>query len=1236
MNHTAALDPLRLPLHDIRLIEASAGTGKTWTIAALYLRLVLGHTESGVPLLPPQILVVTFTKAATAELRERIRARLGQAAEAFRGQVTDDDYLAGLIADYPDPEARARAARQLELAAQWMDEAAVHTIHGWCQRMLGQHAFDSGHAFVQNTVDDESELLAEAVRDYWRQHFFVLDRDNAGQVSALWKAPPALQKNLFPLLRQPAENLRMDGHPLPLIHDLAVAMDTLLAPLRAAEQHARALWQPEVEAIETLLSKAVQQGALHAGKVQPQNLPARLDAMRLWAQGNAIDDDIVRRFAQSALIAATNKNKATPQHPAFAAIDTLLDARHATPELKPLILAHAVPWVAARLQASKQRLAQLGYDDMLKRLDDALHGVSGERLAQTIASQYPVALIDEFQDTDPLQWRIFQRIYGQRPGTGLLLIGDPKQAIYGFRGADIHTYLQARTSAGQPTWTLATNYRSTAAMVGAVNRVFEGAEQHPQGAFGFGKGAQGLPFLPVQAQGRTQRLLLHGQPLPALQLAHAADLAPMSQGAYQACMAEHAAATLVQWLDAARQGNCGFVDDGLATHASDAALTPLAPGDIAILVRSGKEAGAMRAALQARGLASVYLSDRDSVYASAEARDLLLWLHACAEPGSDHAMRAALASPTLAQGYAELDRLNQDERYWEQCGERFRQLHDSWLRHGVLAMLHDLLHLFDLPAQLLARADGERALTNLLHLAELLQQAAATLDGEHALIRHLASQISQADNHQADTADEKIVRLESEAALIKVVTIHKSKGLEYPLVMLPFACAARETRRGDSFVWHEGNQAAMDLQPSDDAWQQAERERLQEDLRLLYVALTRARHACWLGIANLKSGNAKASVLHRSAFGYVLAGGEPIEPETLPARLDQLAGHPDIQLIELPASAATQPCETVATPEPLQHARDYHGQPPEPWWIASYSALKVAEGDTAERPAAPETAQQNVLIETRAEPVEVVAPVHATQKPAAQEPADTAGIHQFPRGAEPGTFLHDLLEWAADESFALSATSPPALGHLIARRCQRRGWQAWIKPLTAWLPTFLTTPLALPDGGQLTLAGVHNYRAEMEFWFEANRVGTLALDRLVTAHTLQARPRPALQPDRLNGMLKGFIDLVIEHDGRYYIVDYKSNWLGPDNAAYTADAMRDSVLHSRYDLQYAIYTLALHRQLRARLPDYDYAQHVGGVLYLYLRGVDGTGHGVHGERLPFALIDAMDRLFAEGETPDAG
>ncbi|MGC1550212.1 MAG: exodeoxyribonuclease V subunit beta, partial [Rhodanobacter sp.] len=1102
---------------------------------------------------------------------------------------------------------------------------------GWCQRMLGQHAFDSGQAPAQNGMSDEDELLAEAVRDYWRRYFFPLDRDDAGLITALWKTPRALQKAVKPLLRQPLDNLRLSGQTLPAIDDITAMLRQHASPLRQAEADARRYWSDAVDAIEAMLSEAMQAGAFKANMMKPEKFGDDLQALRLWAAGGVIDDAVLARYTQEKLRSATKNKFTTPEHASFDAIGRLLDTQSSAPSLQPLILAHAIPWIAQRRDNARLQRAQLGYDDMLIRLDAALHGANGEQLARTIATQYPVALIDEFQDTDPLQWRIFQRIYGERSDTGLLLIGDPKQAIYGFRGADIHTYLQARTTAEQPTWTLAKNYRSTEALVGAVNRVFEHANDQPLGAFGFGRGEQGLPFLAVEAQGRSDRLLLNDQPLPALQLARQAGDAAISGGAYTHSMAEHAAAQLVQWLDAAQAGHCAFV-------VKDDKRTPLKPSDIAILVRNQREAGAIRTALQQRGLASVYLSDRDSVYAAPEAQDILLWLHACAAPESDRSMRAALASATLDWSHNELDRLNHDEQFWEQCGEQFRRLHESWQRHGVLAMLHDLLHQFDLPARLLARTNGERALTNVLHLAELLQQAATGLDGDHALIRHLAAQIARAIDGTADTAEEQIVRLESEADLIKVVTIHKSKGLEYPLVLLPFVCSFRVLRSNDSFVWHDdAGRPLLDLQPDTVAWQQAERERLQEDLRLLYVALTRARHACWLGVACLKQGNAKASALHKSAFGYVLAGGEPIEPSSLLSQLEALRGdHADIQILELADVAETAHYRPTEAPTYLRPARISTLRPTEPWWIASYSAL--AHTTTSVVPhVAPETAVQDVLAETTAEQAGAesidLLPHHLLP----QRSPHTDGIHAFDRGAGPGTFLHGLLEWAADEGFAHVATAPDSLEEFIARRCQPRGWRAWIKPLTQWLPALLRTPLPLAGNIRAPLSALTDsatYRSELEFWFEAHRVDTRVLDRLVSTHTLGGVARPSLATSRVNGMLKGFIDLVFEYDGRYYIVDYKSNWLGDEVGAYSHAAMRHSVLHSRYDLQYAIYTLALHRQLRARLPDYDYHRHIGGVLYLYLRGVDEAGHGVHYEHLPYALVEAMDRLFADGGHAD--
>ena len=1215
MSTNATLQPLQLPLYDIQLIEASAGTGKTWTIAALYLRLVLGHGRTDAePLLPAQILVLTFTKAATAELRERIRERLGEAAEAFRHGHASDDFLRDLIASYPSDDARALAARRLELAAQWMDEAAIHTIHAWCQRMLGQHAFDSGHPFVQDTETDESELLAETVRDYWRSHFFPLDRDGAALVSRWWSSPSLLQKALRPLLRQPVESLRLDGKPLPDAGYVLDAFNHHVEAARAAEAIARQRWLDDIDNIEAMFTNALDAGALNGVKMKREKVLGELALLRAWSQGLEDAGETLARYTQTALAAAKNKNAAALSHTAFTAIEDCAEAQSRLAPLEASVLAHATSWVAQRLEQTKQRRAQLGFDDMLKRLDGALHSHAGARLADTVAKQYPIALIDEFQDTDPLQWRIFRRIYAGRSATGLLLIGDPKQAIYGFRGADIHTYLRARATAQQPTWTLDTNYRSTEALVSAVNRVFEHADTHTEGAFAFGKGQHALPFHPVAARGRDSALVLEGQPLPPMQLAVEDGTEAISGGAYVELMARQAAAYLAKLLNAAQEGRCGF-------RAADGVVTPLKPGDIAILVRNGTEAARVRGEMQRLGLKSVYLSDRDSVYASAEAADLLRWLQACADPGSDRAMRAALATPTLGQSDAELDRLNTDEHHWEACGERFRQLHDSWRRHGVLAMLHDLLHAFDLPARLLARLDGERTLTNLLHLAELLQHAAASLDGEHALIRHFTAQMATAVDPQAETTEEQIVRLESEAALIKVITIHKSKGLEYPLVLLPFICSAREIKRDDSFLWHDAEgEPQMDLRADEAARALADRERLQEDLRLLYVALTRARYACWLGIACYRVGNSKTTALHKSAFGHVLSGGEVIQPGDLMRRLEDLRGDHSglsIQTLLPTEQHPLKPAHDDVTP--LWEARTYQGAAQERWWVASYSSLKYAEADPARVPA-PETAAQDVLIEL------------GSEQPAIPEVTQAAplGMHAFHAGAEAGTFLHDLLEWAADEGFAAVAADASGLEKEIARRCQRRGWQADIALLSQWLPALLRTPLALPDGASASLAEMGSYYAEMEFWFEANHVDTLALDRLVTAYSLDALSRVPLLAERINGLLKGFIDLVVEHQGRYYVIDYKSNKLGTDVSAYTPTAMRESILRERYDLQYAIYTLALHRQLRARLPGYDYERHMGGVAYLYLRGVDGSSHGVHQERLPLALIDAMDRLFAKG------
>lgn len=1204
---------LSFPLHGSQLIEASAGTGKTFTISALYLRLILGHGgEQGFAreLLPPQILVVTFTDAATKELRERIRARLAEAGRFFRGELDDADPLLQQLRDEYPQEHWPRCASRLEIAVQWMDEAAVSTIHGWCQRMLREHAFDSGSLFTQSLETDHSELLGQVMRDYWRRFCYGMRGESLAWVRGNWGSPDALLPRIRPLFGR----VRSEQHD----QDPQQLIETTLRERSEQLRQLKAPWAAWADELQQICRDAVAAKQADGRKLQARYFEPWFDKLKAWAgDDQAMDLDLGTGFTRLTPdgMAEAWKVGEPPSHPALHAMQTLREQLQglASPEVR--VLEHAAAWVSARFEVEKRRRAEMGFDDMLLRLQHALASESGERLAGLIREQFPVALIDEFQDTDPVQYGIFERIYRiteNNPQTGLFMIGDPKQAIYAFRGADIFTYLAARRATAGRLHSLDTNYRSSQAMVAAVNRVFLQAEARDQGRGAFLFRAHGdnpLPFVEVRAKGRSEQLQIDGQPTAALHCWHLQSDEPVSNTLYRQRLAASCASHIVAVLNGGQQGVSGFA-------GSDGALRPCLPSDIAILVRDGREAQLVRAELAARGVRSVYLSDKDSVFAAQEAHDLLAWLKACAEPDAERMLKAALASLTLGLPLIELERLNQDERVWEDWVMRFRRYREIWQRQGVLPMLRRLLHDFHLPRSLMARTDGERVLTNLLHLAELLQQAAGELDGEQALIRHLAEHLANA----GQAGEEQILRLESDEQLVKVVTIHKSKGLEYPLVYLPFICTSKPVDGSRlPLSWHDDDGIAhLTLSPDAQQVERADDERLAEDLRLLYVALTRAQHGCWLGVADLKRGTQRSSQLHRSALGYLLGGGLPLSASSqLGEWLQALAANSPAIISGPVPEADEQSYRTPANDSELLPARKPRRAAAEQWWIASYSALRVGDQTLIA-----DSSQAQQLLDDEALDSQLLREV----------PAESGDIHRFPRGPNPGTFLHGLLEWAGLEGFAAVSSQPELIERTVGRRCNRRDWAGWIPMLSQWLQQMLVQPMPL-QGATLQLAALSQYQIEMEFWFASHQVDAVRLDQLVVRHTHDGAARPALQPTQLNGMFKGFIDLAFELDGRYYVADYKSNWLGPDAQAYGALAMEQAILEHRYDLQYVLYLLALHRQLRARLPDYDYDRHVGGALFIFLRGTHSAGHGLYHARPPRALIEALDALFRGEHAP---
>lgn len=1198
------VDPLRFDLRGSHLIEASAGTGKTWTIAALYVRLVLGH--GGQPArLPADILVLTFTEAAARELRDRVRARLSQAAAAFALPESagapdagcDDAFLAGLRAQYQRHE-WSNAARLLDLAAESMDEAAVFTIHAWCRRVLREHAFDSGSLFDQDLQTDLREPVRQVAWDYWRSQVAALDGAALDQVLSVWPGPDRLLE-LAPLLT-------LEAPPAPDM-PLAQVCDQVATRRGARLQALKQPWEQGADELGRWL-ESVRGGLKRYNSAHVQRW---LGTLRSWAMDPAQELPDLKtgwdRLVPEGIADWWSGEGPAPAHPLSAALARLKSDLAGLPSVRAPLLRHAAGWMALRLRQALSASAQMGFDGLLTGLAQALEGDRGRFLAQTLRRQFPVVLIDEFQDTDPLQYRIFDRIYDvarNDPETALILIGDPKQSIYGFRGADVHTYLRAARDCANRVHTLGRNFRASHAMVDAVNRCFQRRGESP---FLTGVRDETIMFEPVQSQGRRDVWQVEGRAGGALSAIWVAPQAPgetLAVGSYREQAAALCAGRIASILTLGRAGQAGFVEAG---HGFRAAR----PADVAVLVNNHAEARQIRAALGQVGLRSVYLSERESVYDSPLALELFVCLQACAQPEDERAVRAALATPLLGLPVTRLDTLVEDESAWDEQVARFQAYHRCWRQRGVLPMLRALLHDFEVPARLLAEgADGERQLTDCLHLAELLQQASGHLDGEQAVLRFL-------DQQRQSTTDEdaRRLRLESDEGLVRVVTVHKSKGLEYPLVFLPFVCAVPSARRDrDPVRLMQGDRSIWVMEPDDDQARQMALERLGEEVRKLYVALTRACHAAWVVLGPLKA-------LGDSGIGHVLgedlqsAWNELTGDGTGPIAWDRVDGY------------GGSPRFQEDAPQPLGPAR--HLPRPvvaQPWWIASYSALHRPDamlGGGEVMSAAPQSPSEDVLRENRS------ALADAGVVPDASPDEDLPGpLRDFPRGGEAGTFLHGLLEWAGQRQFRHLDDARD----LIARRCKVRGWEIHIDALHQWLLGCASVGWRVaPAGGPvLRFDRVRTCLPEMEFWLPVAGVDVARLDALITSRLFPGVDRPRLAPASLNGMFKGYIDLVLQTDGRYYLVDYKSNDLGPRVSDYDSRALVHAMCAARYDVQMLMYVLALHRQLKARLPGYDYDRDMGGAVYLFLRGQETPGQGLLAQHPPKSLIDALDALFQGG------
>ncbi|MXP51217.1 exodeoxyribonuclease V subunit beta [Pantoea sp. SoEX] len=853
MNHQdniKILNPIIVPLQGSSLIEASAGTGKTFTISLLYLRLILGLKNKDEcprrPLSVEEILVVTFTEVATNELRKRIIDDIHQLRlSCMRGKSCNNMHQS-LLEQIDDTQ---KAIEILLRAESNISNATIYTIHSFCRKVLKVFNCEFNISLKNEIIHDEYNLLKKITFKFWNNKCCSMSLDLGRIIINEWKNAEDFLSTLYPIFKnkyiQSTDDLYYHSNNLELQH---IENLTYINSIKN-------VWKMFYKDMLIYINSV----NINKHIYNIKNLNNWIDKITIWANSITYDYEIPKeltKFRQSVI--EKNIIGSFTKHILFEHIDNFLSLDLS---LRNIFIKEAFIKISSDLKKEKNLHGLLSFDDLLYFLDKALKKSDGDLLANKIRNYFPVLLIDEFQDIDPQQYRIFHKIYLNQPKNILIIIGDPKQAIYAFRGADIYTYLNMRDNI-KNVYTLEINWRSSPEMIESVNCLFSQKK---------------LPFIsnkisfnPVKPtiHNKTLKFILNKKKYPAMRFwIHPVDKINIIN--FEQDIAKQCASNVKNWLISANKKQAYLVKND--------ELYVLQPSDIAILVRNRREANIISNALNLFKISSVYLSDFNSVYNTIEAQELFYLLKAIQYPTQKRWICTALATSIFFIESAYIESLSTNDTRINIWINQFSTWKLLWHKYGLLHMIRTIIS-----NNIMILDHSKCKLTNLVHLCELLQVEYIKSTGPNQLLNFFLNQIKNPDNHDINQQ----IRLEKDLNTIRIITIHKSKGLQYPLIWLPFAVNFAANNKNLYFFNKNFNQ----------------KERIEsiisEDIRLLYVAVTRSIYHCSIGVSTFTKGIHKESTdLYKSALGYLLNCNKDVDLQTFINYINKL-NIIDIKLID--------------------------------------------------------------------------------------------------------------------------------------------------------------------------------------------------------------------------------------------------------------------------------------------------------------------------------------------------
>lgn len=1169
-----AFDPLNIPIQGTSLIEASAGTGKTYGITALFTRLVLLEK---IPV--ERILVVTFTKAATAELKTRLRAQLNEAFHRLNNEhiPEENDFLQNLLAKALAHEPRHILSLRLKAAIAQFDTASVYTIHGFCQRLLRDYAFLCQAPFDMELNADEAERLLIPAQDFWRE-YIAHDPAAAHLVFKYKKTPASMLEQMRPFVGRPSltyckpktDPTQSDNRLQTLWHEVASRL-------------------PALEKIFWQIFPALNQNSYKQHDFENLFAALNTDAdQQCLSENNSLYKKCLPKLNSATLTGKAKKGKVLDSSyeqlnllaDLWDAVETKQEAeKDALNALDLDFLDYLTNAVAERKKTHRER----NFDDLLLDVYTALaESAHRETLARLIADAWQIALIDEFQDTDPLQYGIFRKTF-IRHAVPLFLVGDPKQAIYGFRGADIHAYLKAASDADHH-FTLTKNYRSHQALIASINWFF----QQKQNPFVL----EGIKYADVSAARKEACLKPAGHAL-RIRWLNGNNSADLNKEALRKRAAEYCADEIAGLLEQAACGSLTYKDRRLQSS------------DIAVLVRTRNEGSLIGAALKKHGIQSALLQ-RKSVFSSPEAPAIAALLSFWIRPQETEKLRFALCSILFGYTAEALNELNNNETALLDYIDAAQTASATWSKHGIYAAMQGFAARYQLESELLARGN-ERSLTNYHQILELLAEEDEQSRSPESLHQWLLAQINNSTDNESN--ENKALRLESDESLIKIVTMHAAKGLQYPIVFCPFAWDVSSRPNQPEWQVIQRDTGTSELvatgKLSEPDKSRLADEELSERLRLLYVAMTRAEEQLTIYAAYFNNNQ-------HNTFTYLLEGSDTATREQVEQTYAQEKQAENKLAMQL------ENWRRFLNNAPENTDIEWLEEPPE-----KPKGRIAAAGRTRYRSLNLPARQFEFIRQTSFSGLLRDLPSQHTLVREALQPAidpaetglqditppglsenktniDQSNIHTFPKGTHAGLCLHALLEHFDFSRPALRQTAA------VEATLLRYGFppDPWLLPICSMLDQTAATRLF----GQTSLSDLppENRLPEMNFILKVEGFSPEKLKKWFAQPHIQLPPECLFAAQQLNfdtvkGFLNGFIDMTcLDDSGSACVIDYKSNYLGPNAASYNQQAMNEAMAEHHYYLQALIYAVAVGRYLLQRNAPIRTLH----IRYLFLRGLE--------------------------------